>query len=92
MLNTTERQIAIEVMMDGMPKCSEHEWRHKEEKWVGFCPDFGFCPVGSCSAGGFCPQTRPSIYKVKTDSFSISPRIRIVFPLTLFRGGLSVHA
>ena len=41
MLNTTERQILTEVceeMMRGMPKCSKHEWRHKErerEKNVG---------------------------------------------------------
>ena len=33
---------------------------------VGFCPDFGFCPVD------FCPPTQPSISKEKIYSFSIS--------------------
>ena len=57
-LNTTERQIAMEmceVMMRGVLKCSKHEWRLKGEgrgMSVGFCTDFGFFPVGSCSAGG----------------------------------------
>ena len=41
-----------EEMMRGTPKCSKHEWRHKGKIIGGFCPDFGFCPVGSCSSGG----------------------------------------
>ena len=54
--------------MSGMPKGSKHEWRHKGGGGVSvaFCPDFGFCPMGSCSAGRllsgglFCPTTLPS--------------------------------
>ena len=33
----------------------ERERERKKIKSVGFCADFGFCPVGSCSAGGPYP-------------------------------------
>ena len=80
-LNTTEMQTqkeACEEMTRGMPRCSKYEWRHnrdkreREKKIVGFCTDFGFCPVGSCSAGGFLPPIPGEIYpKELADSFSV---------------------
>ena len=79
-----------EVVMRGMPECSEHEWRHKGEN-VG-CPDFGFCPVGSCSACGLFPYTRPSISKGKKKIIFYLDKNPNIFPWALFYQGLSVHA
>ena len=68
-----------EEMMRWMPKCSKHEWRHKEEKsrWafvrisvsVRWAHDR---PVGFFSGRLLSPYTRPStpVSKGKIESFS----------------------
>ena len=52
---------------------------------VGFCTDFGFCPVGSCSAGGLLPPYLARYIQRKQLTHFLSRQQE--FDLRLFGGG-----
>ena len=110
-LNATEMQTQMEVceeMMRGVPTCSKQEWRHKRDftkrkkKWVGFCTDFDFCPVGAWSAGGLLPPYPAKYIQGKRLTHFLSRQepdlglfvlvVVLVFSCTLFERYLSGRA